>query len=399
MKQFYKTKIFLIFLLISGLLDKPSVLGFQGNGNPCNNSNKYLYWVGDVDNDFFNELNWRETTQKPSTPNSLGQSGSNNGSEKPSCLPGANKEPYTICLNDHDHSKDKVPEVGSLLPGQAIDFNLYIASADIEISSELIFACEQKGITLSNTQMKLNSGFGQGVLSMDNESTVRTSSSELPSQVLIDFLDAGSWIYWDGITPDVFDSNLDPMIKIKGMEASLGYNFRINQYYQKGSVIRPRDETYSVLTIFSENDFSGQSAELKERIIYNGNEIPSGMDNAIRSFVLKRGYMATVAVKPNGTSKGKVYIASEEDMLVENLPVSLDGNVSFIRVVPWNWVTKKGTSGFFDRIDASWYYNWGLGLGSRPNYENAAMAWGAGGASLSSVNTIINRENITHFLG
>ncbi|WP_293013493.1 glycosyl hydrolase [Mongoliibacter sp.] len=189
------------------------------------------------------------------------------------------------------------------------------------------------------------------------------------------------------------------MIKINGIEASLGNNYRINQYYQKGSVIRPRDETYSALTIFTENDFSGQSAGLKERIIYKGSEIPSGMDNATRSFVLKRGYMATFAVKPNGTSKGKVYIASEEDMLVENLPVSLDGNVSFIRVVPWNWVTKKGTGGFFDRIDASWYYNWGLGQGSRPNYENAAMAWGAGGASPSSVNTIINREDITHFLG
>ena len=31
-----------------------------------------------------------------------------------------------------------------------------------------------------------------------------------------------------------------------------------------------------------------------------------------------------------------------EDLKIDALDIALQGNVSFIRVVPWNWVIKKG---------------------------------------------------------
>ena len=51
--------------------------------------------------------------------------------------------------------------------------------------------------------------------------------------------------------------------------------------------------------------------------------------------------MATLAVNENGTGYSKVFIASEEDLEVHSLPTKLNNAVSFIRVIPWNWVSKK----------------------------------------------------------
>ncbi|MCL6258256.1 glycosyl hydrolase [Aquiflexum sp. TKW24L] len=399
MKQFYRTNLFALFLIISGIVYSSPVWGFQENGNPCNNSSRYLYWVGDVDNDFFNELNWRETTQKPSTPNPPGQTGIPGQSAKPECLPGANKKPNTICLNDHNPDEDKIPRPGSLTPGQPISFNLYIEGSEIFANGEIVFGCADFGLTLSGAKLESDFVISQGVISLDNESTLKISASKIPLALKFDFLDAASWIYWNGITPDLIGNSLDNHIKINGLETTKGSGYRINQYYQKGALIRPIDANYTALSVFSDIDFGGNKGELNELIIYKGAQIPNGMDKATHSFVLKRGYMATFAVNENGTSKGKVYIASEEDMYVEALPEALQGNVRFIRVIPWNWVTKKGTGGFFDQLDAGWYYNWGLGSTSRPNYEYVPMAWGAGGASPASVQSVILKENITHFLG
>ncbi|WP_373493883.1 glycosyl hydrolase, partial [Aquiflexum sp.] len=399
MKQFYKINLLTFFLIITGIVYSPHVWGFQENENPCNNSSRYLYWVGDVDNDFFNELNWRETNQKPASPSPGGLDGTPGISAKPECLPGANKNPNTICLNDHDPENDKTPKSGVLTPGQPLSLNLYIEGSEVFANGEIVFGCADFGLTLSGAKLESDYAISQGIISLDNESTLKISSTEVPLAVKFDFLDAASWIYWNGITPDVFGNSLDSQIKISGLETTIGSGYRVNQYYQTGSLIRPIDSNYTALTIFSDTDFGGTQGELNELTIYKGAEIPNGMNNAARSFVLKKGYMATFAVNENGTSKGKVYIASEEDMYVDALPEALQGNVSFIRVVPWNWVTKKGTGGFIDRLDAGWYYNWGLGNTSRPNYEYVPMAWGAGGASPANVNSVANRGNVTHFLG
>ena len=52
--------------------------------------------------------------------------------------------------------------------------------------------------------------------------------------------------------------------------------------------------------------------------------------------------MATLAVNEDGTGNSKVFIASE-DLAVHSLPIELDNAVSFIKVIPWNWVSKKIT--------------------------------------------------------
>lgn len=398
MKKFYK-KVVSTFLLALGIILLPlsGAVALQGNSNPCQ-SNKYLYWVGDVDNDFFNELNWRETVQRPSRPNPPGQGGTSGQSAKPECLPGANKNPNVICLNDHDQEKDKTPKLGTLNPGQPIPFNLYIKNAEIVASGEIRFACPELGLTMSGATLNSDYSISQGIISLDEESTLKFKSTEIRTGVFFDFLDAASWIYWDGITPDKLGNALDNKITINGLETSLGTGYRINQYYQKGSLIRPIDQSYFPLEVFSSLSFEGVSAKISEDLIYRGSAIPLG-DNSVNSFILKRGFMVTFAINTNGTGKSKVYIASEKDMEIDALPIALQGNVSFIRVVPWNWVTKKGTGKIHEQIDAGWFYNWNLNEKAKPNYDYVPMAWGASGTFPANIDQMIGLKTTTHILG
>ena len=55
--------------------------------------------------------------------------------------------------------------------------------------------------------------------------------------------------------------------------------------------------------------------------------------------------MLTVSNNEDGTGKSKVFIASEDDLHVSFLPDYLDSIISYLRIIPWNWISKKGTSG------------------------------------------------------
>ncbi len=391
MKKLYaKIKTGLFFLLSFGI--SFSALAFQQDqGNPCNSSTKYLYWTGEVDTDFFNENNWRETNQIPTPPGLAGES-------NPVCLPGANKMPYTICPTIPDLQKDKKPQAGTIDPGKPIGMNLIISDAMVSANGAIVFGCSEKGLTLINSTLDAQQGqISQGVISLDNESNVHQGGETLSELVTFNFLDAASWVYLKEVNPQELQNQL-AQFHVSHTSGTLGVNFRVHQYYQKGAVIRPLDSSFAPLQVYSGMDFQGASAKLAEDLIHRGAAIPSG-DNSVQSFVLKRGFMATFANNPDGTGKSKVYIASEADMEVEALPAALQGNVSFIRVVPWNWVTKKGTGGFYDQLDAGWFYNWNLNETPKPNYEYVPMAWGAGGASPANINVMIGKKSTTHVLG
>lgn len=358
----------------------------------CDTSVRYAYWTGEVNNDFFNEKNWRVTVEKTST-----QSDSIHG--RPTCLPGGGSHLYLICPNVHDAVNDKYPKDKSLEPGQPIRFNLYIESASVTANGGISFACTQKGITLTHAQLTVQGGtVSQGALSLLNESTVHLKEGGMSPTLLLNFSDAASWVYLNNENPDALMSKLGN-IRINHVAGVLDNNFRINQYYQKGAVIRPLSASHLPLTIFSGTAQSGSSAKLQEDVIYAGATIPGGLDNAARSFILKRGYMATFSINSNGTGKSKVYIASEVDLKIDALDIALQGNVSFMRVVPWNWVIKKGTGGFYDQLNTGWFYNWNNNNNSLPNYEYVPMAWGASGALPASINLITQKKKTTHVLG
>ena len=355
---------------------------FAQGGDPCAVSTSYLYWTGEADNDFFNEDNWRIASE--------------NNSGVP-CNAWSSYL-YNICPSAPDLVNDAHPDAGSLEPGSPIEFNLYISSASVVASGNIVFACAQKGITVISSTLNITNGtIAQAVLSLNGASTVSQQQGAMSSSLIINFLDAASWVYIKQDDPKNLLTRVGN-IYVNDVVGSLDVNFRINNYYQKGAVVRPLSASFAPATVYSNTNLQGANGDVNENTIYTGSSLPNGMNNNIRSFKLKRGFMATLAVNDNGTGKSRVYIASESDLTVNTLDVALQGNVSFIRVVPWNWVTKKGT-GFYYDLDAGWYYNWNLNGNPQPNTEYVPMAWGASGAFPSAISQMIAKKKTTQILG
>ena len=360
----------------------------------CDETTNYLYWVGNVDDDFWNEANWRITNQKPSRANSA-----QDGLERSYCLPGANKESFQICLGNQDPDRDRVPGDGIMEPGGAIRYNLFIENAIIEISGNVLFSCDNKGITSFNSEIKVINQLLNGVVSLDAESTVVFNSEQQSHEgVKYNLLDAQSWIYFHLNNPNQLLANATQSLYRENSVAELS-EIRLDQYYQKGAIYRQESQDYTPLTIFGGSNNSGDSAALNYYDVFQGGSIPEGMNNSMSSFTLKRGFQATFAIEENGTSMSKVYIASEEDLIIDDLPAALNNNISFIRVMPWEWIVKKGTGGYNNGLNAGWYYNWGNSSNSEPNYHYEPMSWGAGGSRPDAIARIMEKEEVNHLLG
>ncbi|MGJ8725862.1 MAG: glycosyl hydrolase [Roseibacillus sp.] len=125
-------------------------------------------------------------------------------------------------------------------------------------------------------------------------------------------------------------------------------------------------------------------------------------DDLISSFLLKKGSMVTVATDSGGQGTSQVYAATEDDLLV-NLPTELDNQISFLRVVPWRWISKKGWAGtnntFPNNIRAYWKYEWEPTGASTDNWEFVPMIKGRGQNADFRWEEVRVRGNQTHFLG
>src|SRR5690606_29894084 len=123
---------------------------------------------------------------------------------------------------------------------------------------------------------------------------------------------------------------------------NVGANGRV-AIYGNGTVIMPFGYGFKPLTIYSEENFDGNAKQLE---IHNYHNNLGEFDNAIKSFKLKRGYMATFANGADGSGYSRVFIADEEDLEFSVMPAELYGAVSFIRVFKHEWVSKKGWCGW-----------------------------------------------------
>ncbi|MFY7898955.1 MAG: glycosyl hydrolase, partial [Chitinophagaceae bacterium] len=157
------------------------------------------------------------------------------------------------------------------------------------------------------------------------------------------------------------------------------------------------------LTIYSSYNFQGGSATCFNRTIYTGNNIPNGLNNSIKSIQLSLGYMATFAENEDGTGERFTYMATQSDINV-NLSMVLQNKISFIRVLklPTVPVKKKGagTQSEVEEVAANvtWYYDWGMRDSSTPTREFVPMAWNGGLGSQIRIDSVINRDSLTHYL-
>ncbi|MDP4227902.1 MAG: glycosyl hydrolase, partial [Bacteroidota bacterium] len=231
------------------------------------------------------------------------------------------------------------------------------------------------------------------------KSEIRINGSSNPiSGSVLNLHDANVWLYFDSIKPQVIKDKYLGQILIDGDIAVVDSNIRLVQYYN-GSVLISQSSSFQPLTVYSAENITGSSMSLGLYTIYGSSLLDTFNDN-VRSFVLKKGYMATFAMNEDGTGYSKVYIACDSDLVIKKLPAGLYAQTSFIRVFPWRWVTKKGWCGgsknAAEGLHCSWQYDWDNVSTSTNNVEYIPMRHNRWWNSYDNIN---NKKNSTHALG
>lgn len=296
------------------------------------------HWTGNAgDNDFYNVLNWEDSI-----------SGSN---------------PASGVLN------------------QVIaDIDLFIGQVGSPINAD-------QGIQFLNASLRMENAtlnaifISGGSVNLGHDAYINlVGDNPLKDGLKINIVSAYAWVKIHKLNPQtIFNDHLG-VFSVNQSPAVYKTNLRIDNYYTSGSVVRSNSSETGVLTLFDKSGFKGDSVELGVNTVYSGIAIPALFNNKTLSFKLKRGFMLTLADNDDGTGISKNYIASEEDLNLTSLPSNLRGHVSFLRVVPWNWVSKKGVGGNVTGLNETWHYNWSNIGNSTLQRENVPMSWGKGGA-------------------
>ncbi|MDD3078442.1 MAG: glycosyl hydrolase [Paludibacter sp.] len=209
-------------------------------------------------------------------------------------------------------------------------------------------------------------------------------------------------VFFDNIRPqEIIDSVLN-CFYVNGAQAVNDENIRV-AIYRHGTVVMPQGKTYQPLTVYTEKNYSGNS---KKYSIETYNNSLGDFENKIRSFKLKRGYMATLANNADGSGYSRVFIASDGDLEVAELSAWLDRTVSFIRVFRWEWVSKKGwcqtgtSSGGnaeynTNKMNGTWLYTWSADYSSKPNYEYVPEKWQPYWPSWDQINS---KSGVSHVM-
>ena len=259
----------------------------------------------------------------------------------------------------------------------------------ISLNENIIYSLPNSSIVLESSKtLQISNGvldaysFSGGTLILNENSYVHLSgNTPLLEDIQVYINSNMSWLRLNNVTPTLAYDNYLSQFFVFDDYSEYPTNIRLDNYYDNGVVVRAQNFEATPLTIYSNENLNGSEASIIIDQIYSGASIPTQMNDNIRSFYLKRGHMLTLAVNEDGTGKSNVYIASEEDLEIHTLPNSLLEGISFVRVIPWNWVSKKGTAGDIVGMDNTWFYRWSNNGLSDMQRECPPMSWGFGGAN------------------
>ena len=208
---------------------------------------------------------------------------------------------------------------------------------------------------------------------------------------------ADAWLFFDHIRPStVLSSYLDKVL-VNGTPAKNNPNVRVS-IYKNGTVVIPYGNIAAnvALEVFTQPFLQGDTKSFEIKTYHTD---LASFDNKIRSFKLKRGFMATLANNNDGSGFSRVFIANDSDLIVTQMPLGLDTTVSFIRVFKWDWISKKGKAGGGNPVDltqSTWYYDWNIAGSSTNDHEYVAIRQNSGWPSWTAINT---KEGVNHLSG
>ncbi|MCH5174663.1 MAG: hypothetical protein J1F40_02110 [Prevotellaceae bacterium] len=170
------------------------------------------------------------------------------------------------------------------------------------------------------------------------------------------------------IKPSKVLSNWMNYIYINGEKAVNGENCQVKMY-SHGAIIFPYAKDMAPLTCYTEQNFEGESCNTYTEG-HSGGYMKSlaiaTLNNKIRSFKLKRGYMVTFAIGTGGWGYSRCFIADQEDLEMKTLPAILDKRISSYRIFKWHNAKKaglasNGNAAANQALNSSWCYDWAQG--------------------------------------
>lgn len=165
-------------------------------------------------------------------------------------------------------------------------------------------------------------------------------------------------------------------VKINGADAKNGTNCQV-KLYNRGCIILPYTDK-GMLTVYSEPNFGGTSVNnfgTEHSGGYMNTLTEAKLNNKIRSFRLKRGYMVTFSTLPSGRGYSRCFIAADKDLEVAELPTVLDQRISSYRVFKWFDTGKPqvadaaGNTACCSALNVTSSYTWGVGQDMSPDFE------------------------------
>ena len=170
------------------------------------------------------------------------------------------------------------------------------------------------------------------------------------------------------IKPSKVISNWMNYIYINGEKAVNGTNCQVKMY-NRGAIVFPYASDIKPLTCYTEPNFEGEQCNNYSEGHQGGymkTLTANQLNNNIRSFKLKRGYMVTFAIGTSGWGYSRCFIADQADLEVKSLPSILDGRISSYRIFKWQNAHKAGLASNGDynanqALNTSWCYDWAQG--------------------------------------
>ena len=167
-------------------------------------------------------------------------------------------------------------------------------------------------------------------------------------------------------------------VQINGVKAANNSNCQI-KFYNYGCIILPYagGDNFKPLTVYSEKNFEGESCNdfgLEYSDGYMNTLTDAKLNNRIRSFKLKRGYMVTFSLKAGGRGYSRCFIAADKDLEMASLPALMDNSISSYRVFKWYDAGKKQLANDLNTttmaaLDVQSSYTWSEGHNMAPDYE------------------------------
>lgn len=215
-------------------------------------------------------------------------------------------------------------------------------------------------------------------LTTDVDYTITSSSAPFGAMGSVNIANTDhAVLILSNIKPSVVLSKYMSFIYIDGQKAENGVNCQVKMY-GTGAIVFPYGSDFRPLTVYSEPGFKGESCDdfgLENTGGFMNTLTTAKLNNRIRSFRLKRGYMVTFALGTGGWGYSRCFIADRADLEFSNMPANMDAKISSYRVFHWYNAQKKGLASNAgkaanDALNTSWCYDWAQGNASLlPDHE------------------------------